>query len=240
MSLLAEFLARIFSVVNLKPLNRMIETARTILKPLTIAEAEAIFAYRSLPEVYENQSIVLHDVKQAQDFVLKYSFSPVLQIGHWNQMGIFLKSDGRLIGDCGFCFFEDEQAPLDGNYPTGQAEIGYTISPVNQHNGYGHEAAKGIVDYLFVNRKPHRLVAKTDPLNEGSKRILQKLGFREEGYCQKSVKIRGEWRDEVIFSLLMEEWQKMQSNKLFNIHGKILNLNNSLPRSLKDTKVHKV
>ncbi len=100
-----------------------------------------------------------------------------------------------LIGDCGFCRTDAEQT-----------EIGYTISPDFQRQGFGAETVRGLVNYLFAEFDVHRITASTDPDNMPSMALLEKVGFRKEGCFRKSIKIRGEWKDDLLYALLREEW----------------------------------
>jgi ribosomal-protein-alanine N-acetyltransferase len=87
------------------------------------------------------------------------------------------------------------------------AEIGYALIPSERGKGYGTEAVKVIVDYLFLSRSVVRIQVQTDDENRASQRILEKSGFRKEGIIRKSFFFRGEHRDQALFSILREEWK---------------------------------
>jgi len=178
----------------------MIESERILLKPMSKADAAALFAYRSLPEVYQYQSWAPKNLEEADEFISRYSLSKEIVVGQWKQLGIYNRSDSVLMGDCGFCIFEEEQAI-----------IGYTISPEFQRKGFGFEVTNLLVDYLFEKYNLHRLVAKTDPDNIASIKILEKIGFRKEGHSIKCVKIRGKWEDDVTYAILGEEWVTLKN-----------------------------
>ena len=174
----------------------MVETQRTILKSLSSDDVEVLFSYRSLPEVYEFQSWAPQKVEDAISFIDKFSGDTEIKPGQWKQLGIYHKEDEILIGDCGFCVFEDKQG-----------EIGYTISPKYQRQGFGLEIVEALIDFLFRETGIHRIVAKTDPANIGSIKILERVGFRKQGHFIKSVKIRGEWKDDLVLAILREDWK---------------------------------
>ena len=173
-----------------------INTARLILRPLVTDDAPQLFTYRSLPEVYRYQGWKASSLEDAKEFIENYSLSEPVCDGNWKQLAIRLRDTDDLIGDCGFHVFDDQQA-----------EIGYTIAPETQGRGYGTETVSGLVAYLFREQNMHRIIATTDPDNTGSTRVLEKLGFRKEGHLKKSILIRGEWKDDLIFALLREEWE---------------------------------
>lgn len=87
-------------------------------------------------------------------------------------------------------------------------EIGYFMVPSETGKGYCSEAAKIIVDYLFISKDIVRIQAHTDLRNVASQKVLEKVGFMKEGIIRKSIFIRGEWRDAYLYSILREEWKE--------------------------------
>ena len=60
-------------------------------------------------------------------------------------------------------------------------EIGYAIQTSKQRGkGFATEAAKLMVDYLFLNKNIKRIEALTDTRNIPSQRVLEKCGFKNE------------------------------------------------------------
>jgi len=174
----------------------MINTTRTHLRPLSLDDVHELYAYRSLHEVYKYHLRAPQTVDDAKTFIEKYSVTAEITPGHWKQFAIYLRSDDALIGDCGFCIFEEVQA-----------EIGFTISPKYQRRGYGIEVVRALVAYLFTEHNLHRIIAKTYPANVGSKTLLERLHFRQEAHLIKCVKVRGEWQDDLVYALLRQEWR---------------------------------
>jgi len=91
---------------------------------------------------------------------------------------------------------------------TKQLEIGYALVPSERGKGYGTEAAKTIVDYLFLSREVMRIQACTDTRNLGSQKVLEKAGFTKEGAMRKYLFLSGEWRDTYLYSIIREEWKE--------------------------------
>ena len=86
-------------------------------------------------------------------------------------------------------------------------EIGYALIRSERGKGYGTEAVKIMVDYLFLSRDIVRVQAHTDVRNLASQKVLEKAGFRKEGIVRKSTFVRGAWRDNFLYSILREEWK---------------------------------
>lgn len=80
--------------------------------------------------------------------------------------------------------------------------VGYWMG--ERHAGKGHmfAALKLVIPYIFSSLQLHRIEAACIPDNTRSIRLLEKAGFRREGYLREYLKINGEWRDHVMYSLL--------------------------------------
>ena len=87
-------------------------------------------------------------------------------------------------------------------------EISCILTSDQRGKGYGTEATKLLVDYLFLSRDLIRIQAHTDARNLVSQKVLEKVGFKKEGIVRKSVFAKGEWRDRTLFSILRDEWKE--------------------------------
>ncbi|MDO6962805.1 GNAT family N-acetyltransferase [Rhizobium alvei] len=78
--------------------------------------------------------------------------------------------------------------------------IGYWMGI--RHAGKGHMSqAIGIaIQHIFSGLGLHRIEAACIPDNVRSIRVLEKAGFRREGYMTDYLKIRGEWRDHLLYA----------------------------------------
>jgi RimJ/RimL family protein N-acetyltransferase len=90
----------------------------------------------------------------------------------------------------------------------GVQEIGYGTIPNERGKGYCTEAVKIAVDYLFLSKPLVRIQAHTNVKNMASQRVLEKAVFIKEGIVRKRIFVRGNWRDEFLYSILREEWKE--------------------------------
>ena len=95
--------------------------------------------------------------------------------------------------------------------PVGKAfDIGYNIILAERKKNYGTEAVGIIVDFLFLSKETVRVQAQIDPRNVASQKVLERNGFKKEGTIRKSMFIRGEWRDTILYRILREEWKEIK------------------------------
>jgi len=108
------------------------------------------------------------------------------------------KKDGTKIGFIAHYFV----------LPNRIMEIGYDIIPSERGKGYGTEAIRVIVDYLFLTKDIVRIQAITNVGNKPSQRVLEKADFSKEGTLRRVAHVAGEWTDAYIYSILREEWKE--------------------------------
>ncbi|WP_342775078.1 GNAT family N-acetyltransferase [Halosimplex halophilum] len=87
----------------------------------------------------------------------------------------------------------------------GTAEVGYFFAPDAWGNGYATAAVERVVDYAFEELRLHRVHARVFAFNEGSARVLEKVGFEREGVLREAAYMHGEYVDELRYGLLEPE-----------------------------------
>jgi len=171
-----------------------LQTNRLLLRPLSLADAEAFFRYRSLPEVCRFQSFQPKTRSEIEAFLCENETAPPNSPGTWRQLAVCLR-DGTLIGDVGLHTLDEWQL-----------EIGYTLAPEHQGKGYATEAVAAVLQQAFNGWNKHRVTASVDPENQASIRLLERLGFVPEAHFRKSYRMNGEWYDDCVYALLREDW----------------------------------
>ncbi|WP_433624676.1 GNAT family N-acetyltransferase [Halomicrococcus sp. NG-SE-24] len=86
-----------------------------------------------------------------------------------------------------------------------RAEIGYIIHPEFHGEGYATEAADLCLEHAFDDRGLHKVWAQVVEGNEASKRVLEKLGFQQEGTLREHEYANGERVDVGYYGLLSSE-----------------------------------
>ena len=85
--------------------------------------------------------------------------------------------------------------------------LGYWIGQPHARQGYMSEALRRLLPFVFETLGLHRIEAACLPTNVASRGLLQKIGFREEGYARGYLRINGAWHDHVLFALLAEDYR---------------------------------
>lgn len=172
-------------------------TPRLIVDQLGIPDLEDFLVYRSNPEVTRYQGFDVMDANQATAFITSNAGAAFGQPGQWVQYAIRIKETGRLIGDCA--------VKLDA-HDVRIAEIGITISHLEQQKGYAGEVMTALIGFLFKEQNVHRVVETVDAENTASVRLLESTGFRKEGHFIENIFFKGRWGSEFQYAMLRREW----------------------------------
>lgn len=116
------------------------------------------------------------------------------------QWGITLAGTEDLIGTCTLLCSDRQHR---------RAELGVALEPAHQGNGYAAEAASAVIQDGFDQLGLHRITADVDPRNAPAIKLLERLGFREEGRLREHYRQNDEWQDGRLFGLLEPEWRAM-------------------------------
>jgi ribosomal-protein-alanine N-acetyltransferase len=92
--------------------------------------------------------------------------------------------------------------------PFQNAYLGYWMAADRQGSGLMTEAVRVALAFAFGEAGLHRVQAAVIPRNTGSRRVLAKAGFREEGVALRYLEIAGRWEDHILHAITSEEWAK--------------------------------
>ncbi len=85
------------------------------------------------------------------------------------------------------------------------AHMGYWVDRRFAGRGIMPTAVALATDHAFQELGLHRIEINIRPENLPSRRVVEKLGFREEGVRMRYLHIAGDWRDHLCFALTAEE-----------------------------------
>jgi ribosomal-protein-alanine N-acetyltransferase len=85
------------------------------------------------------------------------------------------------------------------------AHMGYWVDRRFAGRGIMPAAVAMATDHAFNELGLHRIEINIRPENLPSRRVVEKLGFREEGMRVRYLHIAGDWRDHLCYALTAEE-----------------------------------
>ena len=86
--------------------------------------------------------------------------------------------------------------------------IGYWIDQARAGQGLIAESVVVVAEFAFEQLDLHRLEICIVPRNRNSRRVMEKLGIREEGIAERFLEINGVWEDHVRYGFTVEEWRR--------------------------------
>ena len=112
---------------------------------------------------------------------------------------VFRTNDNALLGGCTLSNVRRGVTQTCG--------LGYWMGERFSRQGYMFDAIGALVPFIFKTLGLHRIEAACLPNNDPSRKLLSKLGFREEGLARRYILINGDWKDHALFALLADEAQ---------------------------------
>jgi [ribosomal protein S5]-alanine N-acetyltransferase len=107
---------------------------------------------------------------------------------------LFEKARGALLGGLTLSFVRRRAAQ--------SASLGYWMGETHANKGLMTQAVTALCRFSFVRLNLSRIEAACLPENAASIRVLEKVGFRQEGYVRSFLAIAGQRRDHILFSCL--------------------------------------
>jgi RimJ/RimL family protein N-acetyltransferase len=173
------------------------ETERLVVRPFRPDDAVPFAAYRADPHVARYQSWSDYTIEQAHELVASLQDDQPGTPGEWFQLAIEVRATGALAGDLALHVDADEPR---------QAEVGFTLDPGHQGQGYATEALTAYLGWLFGSLRLHRVIAITDARNVSAQALLERVGFRQEAHFVDNIFFKGAWGSEHLHAVLEREW----------------------------------
>ena len=126
------------------------------------------------------------------------------QLGTGYGYGIFV--DGHFAGEINLSIVQ--RGPFQSAY------VGYWIDERHAGHGYMPEAVVLVLRFGFEQLGLHRLQISIIPRNTASRRVVEKLGIRDEGVAQRYLEINGVWEDHIRYAMTVEEWDQRRDQLL--------------------------
>lgn len=173
----------------MNPVIPVLTTERLIVRPFELDDLDA--AYRILD--VENQAQPRSRAERAQFLewtVRNYRELARLYQPPYGDRAVVERRSNEVVGSVGlvpaygpfgllpgFC---EQIDPECRNYFWPEFGLFYAIAAAHRRQGFACEACRALVDYLFRELRPRRIVAITTRENEASQRVMIRLGMRLE------------------------------------------------------------
>lgn len=105
---------------------------------------------------------------------------------------------GRIAGQIGYNYFDVQDQ---------RTEIGYWLGEKFQGKGLMTKACAALMDNAFDNLGVNRVEIRCGSENWKSRRIPERLGFKEEGTARQAEWLHHRFIDLVVYSMLAGEWR---------------------------------
>jgi RimJ/RimL family protein N-acetyltransferase len=183
-------------------MSLVLVTERLEISPISADDIPVFVAYRRVPDVARYQSWGTdYSTVDAESLVTAQPLSGIPEPGEWLQLGLraAAASGGPrvLVGDVA--------VGSDVIQPDSY-ELGVTLAPAHQGQGYAAEALAAVIDWLMSDRGAHRIVMQGDARNAAMLALMRRLGLRAEGEILEGDWFKGEWTTLERFALLRREW----------------------------------
>ncbi len=83
--------------------------------------------------------------------------------------------------------------------------IGYWVGQPFARQGYMTSAVRALIPFSFKTLRLHRLEAACIPSNAASVGLLEKTGFKREGYARSYLCINGVWQDHLLYARIVDD-----------------------------------
>ena len=170
----------------------ILETARLLLRPLELSDAEAMFAMDNNPEVHkylwQNPTQTIEETIQIITYVQsQYSKNNI------GRFATILKETNEFIGWTGIKYIDDHIENGNTNF----YDYGYRLHEKFWGKGYATEASYAWLDFGFNQMNIDKMNAYTHAQNGASNHILQKIGMNcMEDYFDKDGVLWKWWQIE--------------------------------------------
>jgi RimJ/RimL family protein N-acetyltransferase len=166
------------------------------LRALRPGDADSLFALHSDARVMRYWSYpAWTDVRQSVEHIARAERDRSLHES-W-PWAATLRGDEALVGTC--TLFGIQREHLRG-------VVGYALSPALWGRGLAGEMVELALVHAFDVLGLERIEADIDPRNHASCRLVERAGFRREGYLRERWRVGGGLQDTALYGLLRREF----------------------------------
>ena len=176
----------------------VLTTPRLVLREVVVDDAYAFRDYMTDEAYWRNLPIDPPSLSSVRAFLERC----VRDRGEEPRKAWFLAAveiaSGRIVGE-GILHVRSQR--------WGQGEVGWGVDVARTGEGLATEIGAAMLRLGFESVGLHRVVARARVGHAASRRVMHKLGMREEGVLREDVCGRGEWWSSLLCAVLSHEWE---------------------------------
>jgi ribosomal-protein-alanine N-acetyltransferase len=166
--------------------------SRVVVRPPRESDAEEYIAQMRASRRFHHPWIVAPTDRAAWDALMARHATPQVEV-----LFAARREDDAVTGT--FVLSQIFYGPFCNAY------LGYWATLAYAGQGYMTEGMEGVLRYAFRQLKLHRLEANVQPGNTASIALLERTGFRREGFSPRYLKVAGRWRDHERYAIVAED-----------------------------------
>ncbi|MCM8555969.1 GNAT family N-acetyltransferase [Streptomyces sp. STCH 565 A] len=170
---------------------------RVLLRPFTGNDADAV------AEIIQDPEVIRYTFEPSSELTLERLRAWYGSRGEQDDrldLAVTDRATGEVVGEV--VLYDVDRSSHNCTFRT-------LIGPSGRGRGLGTEATRLIVGYGFERLGLHRIQLDVYTDNHRARRVYEKVGFTTEG-VRREVQLReGTWRDELVMSILSQEWNAL-------------------------------
>ena len=187
---------------SLDDLTWPVRTERLLIRRATAEDAEVTWPYRSDPAIAEWLTRLPTD---------RAAYDAWCASAEVLDAQLIMEHDGEVVGDLYLSVGDGwAQKELTEQAAGTEAEIGWVLVPAARGRGLATEAVAELLRICFEDLGLRRVTAGCFAANEGSWRLMERLGMRREAHTIGDALHRDHgWVDGMQYGLLEPEWRRL-------------------------------
>lgn len=168
------------------------------LIPIKPEYAEILLKWRSEPDMVRYNPVSPVALENMR-YQMEMMSSDLSNLNSAEEFRFFMQCKNQLVGTIGL---------KNINHRMLFGEIGYGVGEAFHGKGFGTAGLKLFAEKIFAETSLRRIIAYVAEGNSASRRILEKVGFIQEGILREHYLIQGKPVNEVLYGFLRSDWEK--------------------------------
>ncbi len=177
-------------------------TEEISLKYVDMFDAQPLYGLIDASRPYLREWLPFVDATVSVDNTRKYIQAALQQYAAGNGFQAVILWQGVLAGAIGFHSID---------WANRSTSLGYWLAPALQGRGIMTQSCRAMVSIALREYDLNRVEIQVATGNHKSAAIPQRLGFEQEGIKRQAEWLNGRFVDHAVYSLLAEQWSRMES-----------------------------